>query len=100
MHINLLKHEFLLEAELPAIDSSQSEELEGTTQLPQQQLELLGKQHRISAVPVANIPLQAMYFHVLAVNDESLRGMLKDKRLQKEIFAVDTADDREKVKPM
>ena len=39
-----------------------------------------------------------MCFDVLAVHDESLRGMLKDERLQKEILAVDTADDREKVK--
>lgn len=38
-----------------------------------------------------------MYFYVLAVKDDSLRGMLKDERLQKEILAVDTADDREKV---
>ena len=34
---------------------------------------------------------------VIAVSDESLRGMLKDERLQKEIIAIDTADDREEV---
>lgn len=37
-----LSHSVLLHAELPATDSAQPEELEGTTQLPQHQLELLG----------------------------------------------------------
>lgn len=51
--------------------STQQEELEGTTMLPQSQLELL-------------------------VGDENLRGMLRDERLQQQILAIDGAADREK----
>ena len=31
------------------------------------------------------------------MSDESLKGLLKDERLQKEILTIDAADDREKV---
>ncbi|DBB03758.1 TPA: hypothetical protein ACH3X3_011066 [Trebouxia sp. C0006] len=54
-----------------AATDGQPDELAGTTQLSKSQLELL-------------------------VADESLRGMLRDSRLQEQIRAVDTAADREK----
>lgn len=41
--------------------------------------------------------LQAVRYSLAPAGDESLRGMLKDERLQNEILAIDAADDREKV---
>ena len=41
--------------------------------------------------------LQAVRYGFAPAGDESLRGMLKDERLQNEILVIDAADDREKV---
>ena len=87
-------------------NSDRPEELEGTTQLLQHQLELLGailgafgKTCRLclDSCPY-HMQRQHSTFLWSVVGDESVQTLLKDERLQKQILTVDTADDREKVK--
>lgn len=42
LHMHLL-HQHIVHADIPAAESIQLQELEGTTQLPQHKLELVGK---------------------------------------------------------